>query len=78
MAQRVSRSIDMSLLNHISVSLKGFAAFATLTIIATAACGLIYMRSTSTSRTSGSSRPSRDTATEGRWSLLYATSCSES
>jgi len=36
----------MSLLNHISVSLKGFAAFATLTIIATAACGLIYMRST--------------------------------
>ena len=36
----------MSLLNNISVSLKGFAAFATLTIIATAACGLIYMRST--------------------------------
>jgi Methyl-accepting chemotaxis protein len=33
-------------ITNISVSLKGFAAFATLTIIATAACGLIYMRST--------------------------------
>ena len=34
------------MLNNISVSLKGFAAFATLTIIAGAACGFIYMKAT--------------------------------